>query len=55
MIILLMVHGVLHLIGYDHEETKKGAKEMAFKQKEIFQRMMKTVILDDGQPRHPLL
>ena len=44
MVILLMVHGVLHLIGYDHEETKKGAKEMAFKQKEIFQRMMKTVI-----------
>ena len=46
MVILLMVHGVLHLIGYDHEETKKGAKEMAFKQKEIFQRVMKTVILE---------
>jgi len=38
MIILLMVHGILHLIGYDHEGTKKGAREMAIKQKELFQK-----------------
>ena len=36
MIILLMVHGVLHLMGYEHEGTKKGAREMALKQKELF-------------------
>ena len=36
MVILLMVHGVLHLIGYEHEGTKKGAREMALKQKELF-------------------
>jgi ssRNA-specific RNase YbeY (16S rRNA maturation enzyme) len=36
MIILLMVHGVLHLMGYEHEGTKKGAQEMAIKQKELF-------------------
>jgi probable rRNA maturation factor len=36
MIILLMVHGVLHLIGYDHEGTQKEAREMAIKQKELF-------------------
>jgi len=36
MVILLMVHGVLHLTGYDHEGTKKEAKEMALKQKELF-------------------
>ena len=47
MIILLMVHGVLHLIGYEHEGTKKGAREMTLKQKELFQRMMKTGILED--------
>ncbi len=35
-IILLMIHGVLHLIGYEHEGTKKGAREMSAKQKEIF-------------------
>ena len=36
MVILLMVHGVLHLIGYEHEGTKKGAQEMSLKQKELF-------------------
>jgi probable rRNA maturation factor len=36
MVILLMVHGVLHLIGYGHEGTKKGAREMTLKQKELF-------------------
>ncbi len=39
MIILLMVHGVLHLIGYEHEGIKKGAQEMAIKQKELFKRV----------------
>ena len=36
MVILLMIHGVLHLLGYEHEGTKKGAREMAIKQKELF-------------------
>ena len=36
MVILLMVHGVLHLIGYEHEGTKKAAREMAVKQKVLF-------------------
>ena len=36
MVILLMVHGVLHLIGYEHEGTKKAAREMAVKQKALF-------------------
>ena len=36
MIILLMVHGVLHLLGYEHEGTRKGAREMTIKQKELF-------------------
>ena len=25
MVILLMVHGILHLIGYEHEGTRKGS------------------------------
>jgi rRNA maturation RNase YbeY len=45
MVILLMVHGVLHLIGYEHEGTKKGAREMTLKQRELFQQVMKTGIL----------
>ena len=36
MIILLMVHGVLHLVGYEHEGTKKGAREMAARQRQLF-------------------
>ena len=36
MIILLIVHGILHLLGYDHEGGKKEAREMALKQKELF-------------------
>jgi len=46
MVILLMVHGVLHLIGYDHDGTKKGAREMAIKQKELFQRVVKAGIME---------
>ncbi len=40
MIILLIIHGVLHLIGYEHEGTRTGAREMAARQKELFQRVM---------------
>jgi probable rRNA maturation factor len=36
MVILLMVHGVLHLIGYEHVGTKKGVRDMTLKQKELF-------------------
>jgi len=36
MVILLMVHGILHLVGYEHEGTRKGAREMALQQKELF-------------------
>jgi probable rRNA maturation factor len=36
MVILLMIHGILHLIGYEHEGKKKGAREMALKQKQLF-------------------
>jgi probable rRNA maturation factor len=42
MVILLMVHGVLHLIGFEHEGTKKGAREMTLKQKELFQCIIKS-------------
>jgi probable rRNA maturation factor len=36
MVTLLMIHGILHLIGYDHEKTKKEARAMALKQRELF-------------------
>ncbi|OGP59967.1 MAG: rRNA maturation RNase YbeY [Deltaproteobacteria bacterium RBG_13_52_11b] len=35
MVILLMIHGILHLLGYDHLGSKKKAREMAAKQMEL--------------------
>jgi len=46
MVTLLMIHGILHLLGYEHEGTKKGAREMAVKQKELFQKCRNIGILD---------
>jgi probable rRNA maturation factor len=40
MIILLLIHGLLHLAGYEHEGTRKGAQEMARKQKELLSRII---------------
>jgi len=39
MVTLLMIHGILHLVGYEHEGTRKGSREMAIKQKELFHRI----------------
>ena len=45
MVILLMIHGILHLIGYEHEGTRKGAQEMTLKQKELLEQVIKAGIL----------
>ncbi|MBI5748927.1 MAG: rRNA maturation RNase YbeY [Nitrospinae bacterium] len=34
-VLILMIHGILHLIGYDHEKSKKMAVEMRKKEEEI--------------------
>lgn len=46
MLILLLIHGILHLIGYEHEGSKKEAHKMTLKQKELFQEVIKTGISD---------
>jgi len=46
MITLLVIHGILHLLGYEHEGRKKEAREMAAKQKELFQKCHNIGILD---------
>jgi probable rRNA maturation factor len=39
MVTLLMIHGILHLLGYDHERSKKEARQMALKQKQLLQKV----------------
>jgi probable rRNA maturation factor len=41
MVILLMIHGILHLIGYEHEGTRRGVRQMALKQKQMFRTIVK--------------
>jgi probable rRNA maturation factor len=33
----LLIHGILHLLGYDHENTESEAREMEKKAKELIQ------------------
>jgi len=47
MLTLLLIHGILHLLGYEHEGNKKDAREMAIKQKELFQKFRNGGILGD--------
>ena len=39
-ILRLLIHGTLHLLGYDHETTDREAKRMKRKEQAIFQRLM---------------
>jgi len=32
----LMIHGLLHLLGYDHEKNARDGKKMLAKEKELF-------------------
>jgi len=36
----LLIHGTLHLLGYDHELSKKDEKEMRKKETEIFNKII---------------
>jgi probable rRNA maturation factor len=40
MITLLLTHGILHLLGYEHEKSKKKAREMAVKQQELLRKVL---------------
>ncbi len=35
----MLIHGVLHLLGYDHEKSKSGAKKMFDIQDQLFDRL----------------
>ncbi len=38
-ILFLLIHGILHLAGYDHEGAKKERSEMEAKEKDLFARL----------------
>ena len=33
----LLIHGVLHLVGYDHEQSRHQARRMQQKETELFE------------------
>jgi rRNA maturation RNase YbeY len=39
-ILRLLIHGTLHLLGYDHEQTKQEATRMQKKEKAIFKKLL---------------
>ncbi|MFA5052967.1 MAG: rRNA maturation RNase YbeY [Parcubacteria group bacterium] len=45
----LLIHGVLHLLGYDHEWGKKAAKEMEEKEEEVMKKLSEKRILNGAQ------
>jgi probable rRNA maturation factor len=48
----LLVHGVLHLVGYDHETTNREARQMEEKEQEILRAMRtKSPSSQPGKPR----
>lgn len=35
-VLFLLIHGILHLVGYDHEKVRKDRVEMEAKEQELF-------------------
>lgn len=38
-VVTLLIHGILHLLGYDHERSAKEARSMARLEKKIYQKL----------------
>ena len=46
-IILLLIHGILHLLGYDHEISDHEEIKMRHKTRELFKEIFpKTILID---------
>ena len=44
-LILLLIHGILHLLGYDHEISEQEEKKMRNKTRELFKEIFPETIL----------
>jgi len=51
-ILFLMIHGILHLVGYDHEGSPGERKKMEAKERELFSLVMRSSVGATG--RSPL-
>ena len=47
-IILLLIHGILHLLGYDHEISEQEEIKMQNKTRELFKEIFPEIILADS-------
>ena len=47
-IILLLIHGILHLLGYDHEISEKEETKMRNKTRELFKLVFPKRMLADS-------
>ena len=50
-ILFLLVHGVLHLVGYDHEGPTAERREMEAKEREIFRELVNSLQRGPTGPR----
>jgi rRNA maturation RNase YbeY len=41
-VLVLLIHGVLHLIGYDHEREEKEARRMERRERLLFKRLIES-------------
>ena len=46
-IVLLLIHGILHLLGYDHEASEQEDQKMRSKTRELFKLAFPKKFLDD--------
>jgi rRNA maturation RNase YbeY len=44
-LVVLLIHGILHLIGYDHERSAKDAKIMGRLEKKIYRKLCEQGVL----------
>ncbi len=44
----LLVHGILHLLGYDHEKNEQEAQRMETKSRELLNRIEKDLSMPDS-------